>query len=148
MTLTDRTRKFIRYGLVSLSVFFLSIGVTWLGHEILHFSEEAAYGIALVLAFICMFILMRHYVFRVSDQGAKTQLTLYLTSSVAFRLAEFAGFLLLHTLLDVYYLLAVMLVLSTSWIAKYLVNRHIVFPSSTSHKPHAEDNAIVRSTED
>ncbi len=103
------------------------MGVTAFLHEILALSEEASYACALVVAFCLGFFLMRHFVFRAGEGAIRRQAVLHFATTLAFRGMEYVGFLTLHTLLGLYYLLSILLVLGVSFCAKFLWYGHFVF---------------------
>ena len=106
----------------------LSIGLTALLHEVLSASPELGYGIALVTVFIVNFLTLRQYIFRDGRGHVGKQLGMHALTSASFRGSEYLGFLVLHTWLGVYYLLAVLIVQTIAFVGKFVVYSRLVFP--------------------
>ena len=116
-----------RYVVLSGISLCVNVGLTTLLHEIAHVREELAFLAALVAAFLCNFVGMRYFVYRAASADVMPQLARFLASSLGFRGAEYAAFLLLHTVFGVYYLLACAAILVTSFVSKYFFYRVAVF---------------------
>ena len=108
----------------------LSAGITFgapiILHELAGFEEKDAVGLALVAAFIVNFLVARSYVFR-SNGAMLPQLVRFASSSLVFRGGEYLAFLLLHSYLGMFYVLAVGIVLAISFVLKFLFYRVFVF---------------------
>ena len=126
--------NFGRYTVVSGLSFASIFVLTVLLHEVLIITEELAYGITLVVVFAMNFSLMRFWVYRHTrhEKNALRQLGLTALASLAFRLLEFGGFLLLHTWIGVYYLIAMVIVNGGSFIGKFFFLHSVVFGRSSS----------------
>ena len=94
--------------------------------EIVGLDEKIAVGLALVVAAAVNFITVRNYVFR-SDGAILPQLIRFALSSLVFRGSEYLAFLLLHTFADMFYVLALGIVLVVSFVLKFLFYRVFVF---------------------
>jgi len=124
---TRAARSFARYCAVGVLNLGLNLGVTAFLHEIAHAPEEAAYAAGLLSVFVVNFFVSRHYIYEAGRGPPGIQLGRFALTSGAFRLGEYAAFLLLHGLLGVWYLAAAFVVQVTSFIAKFLVFRTWVF---------------------
>ncbi len=122
--------QFLRYcGLAGLSA-LVSLGVPVLLHEVLDIAEEAAVAVGFIVTFLLNFFGIRMYVF--SNRGSVwPQLRRFALSNISFRAAEYSLFLLLHTVLDIFYLLALFAVLLVSTFLKFGIYRGLVFRSCT-----------------
>jgi putative flippase GtrA len=121
-----------RYAVASAFSFAFIIAATAGLHELVGVSETLAPAIALVLAFVVNFFLLRHFVFpgqaaRIGRQMAETAVT-----SLAFRALEYAIFLALHLGLGIDYLVATGSSVCLSALGKYFVYREIVFNRARS----------------
>ncbi len=116
--------KFLFLGIAS---FVLTLVATAFFHEVIRFSEETAYLIAIIIAFICNFFGARFYVFESRSKPLLKQFVQFVGSSLFFRGAEYLAFILLHTVMGVYYLLATCIVMTVSFVCKYLFYRTRVF---------------------
>lgn len=105
----------------------LTLAVTALGHEIFRLDEETAYLIALIITFGVNFLGARFYVYKSTYMPMGRQLGAFLLSSLGFRGLEYAAFLILHSLLGMYYLLASILIMTISFICKFLFYRSTIF---------------------
>jgi putative flippase GtrA len=136
---TGRTHgsKVFRYLINTGLSFAVNLGLTALLHEAMGVREELAYAVALAVVFVMNFLMFRFYVFDGrSDQPGK-QVGLFLGTSIVFRLVEYLGFLLVHSVLGVYYLLAIVLVQGSTFVIKYFVYGGWIFKRTPS-KPAAE----------
>lgn len=120
-------RRFVRFGLTSGLSFMINLGLTALLHEVVALSEEWAFAISLASVFLMNFLLLRHYVFDASSGDPRRQIALTAISSATFRGMEYLGFLLVHTMMSVHYLLAVGLVLGVSFLLKFFYYGNVVF---------------------
>ena len=116
-----------RYALASAFSFVLVLGLSAGFHEIVGTTETLAVALALALAFVVNFTLLRRWVFpgqtaRVGRQAAETAL-----ASVSFRALEYGVFLGLHLGVDLDYLVATAASLCLSAGGKFLVYRELVF---------------------
>lgn len=118
--------QIVRYLLMTGVSAIFTLGVPILLHEGLFIEEEKAVAIALSTAFIINFLTTRYYVFK-AGSGVNGQAVRYAVTSVAFRVSEYLAFLVLHSLLNIYYAFALVLIMLTSLVFKFLVNRIYVF---------------------
>ncbi|HEY8000574.1 MAG: GtrA family protein [Vicinamibacteria bacterium] len=116
-----------RYALASAFSFFFVIGCTAALHEVVGLSETLAPALALVLAFVVNFALLRGFVFPGQSAPVGRQLAETAVTSLAFRALEYGIFLVLHLGFDVNYLIATGGSVCVSALGKYFVYREIVF---------------------
>lgn len=141
-----RTReRFIMYMVIS---FFATHGYTIIGTEVLHFPEEVAFWITLVVVSVQNFFILMYYVYKSSHDRQLQQFVKYVQSVVGFRSWEYVLFLILHTLLGVYYLVAILIVQGQSIFLKATVYKKHVFRTGnnatvpvTSEKTADDDEA-------
>ncbi len=112
--------------------FLLNLGLTILLHQIFHFSAELAYAIALLSVLVTNFVVMRWYVFSGSGQPLARQAGDFLVASVFFRGIEYLAFLLLHSVLNMNYVAAIVLVMGLAFVAKFFFYRQHVFGTRPS----------------
>lgn len=117
----------VRFANLGVLSFVLVVGLTAGFHELAGFGEESAYLSALIVAFCVNFLGARHYVYRAAHAPIGGQLLRFLASSLGFRAAEFAGFLLLHSIAGIQYLVVVGMIMIVSFVLKYLFFRAFVF---------------------
>lgn len=120
--------RFVNLGVLSL---VLILGLTAVGHEVLHFKEEQSYLVALIVVFFVNFLGARYYVYRSHNGPIGKQLFLFLVSSLAFRATEYVCFVLLHTIAGLQYLLAVGMIVIVSFVVKFLFFGSFVFSTKT-----------------
>tara|TARA_R110001599_G_scaffold96554_4_gene249644 strand:- start:659 stop:1045 length:387 start_codon:yes stop_codon:yes gene_type:complete len=117
--------KFLRYLFVGGSSYLLVLMVTFSLHELLFFSEEKSFILALLCAFFLNLITLQFFVFK----GNTNILTLglrFVFFSVFFRLIEFLFFtFLLH--INVYYLLATTISMVIGTLTKYFIYKRYLF---------------------
>ena len=117
--------QLMRFGLSSgLSAtlsFFLPIAL----HEAAEVPERPAVAIGFVSAYIFNFAMLRLFVFR-SRNSLRADALRYLPLNGAFRLAEYAGFLLLEGMLSLGYIASMFIILSISTVLKFFGYR-VVF---------------------
>lgn len=106
----------------------LNLGLTAFLHEVVHAPAEVAYGVGLITIFILNFFLSRHYIYDDASGGdPRGQLVRFVVTSGGFRVLEYGAFLILHSVLGVYYLAAAVAVQVTSFLAKFAIFRGWVF---------------------
>jgi putative flippase GtrA len=120
-----RVWEFLRYVAATGLSAAITLGIPILLHEQFGVEERLAVGIALAVAFIVNFITTRLFVFK-SSGNASSELKRFVGVSVAFRLGEYALFLLLFAFGIVYYI-AQLIVLIISFVAKFLTYRGFVY---------------------
>lgn len=118
--------QIFRYLLMTGVSAVFTLGMPVLLHEVFSVEVETSVAIALSVAFVINFLTTRYYVFE-AKSGAKGQAVRYVFTSIAFRVSEYLAFLVLHTLLHVYYTVALIIIMFTSLIFKFIVNRIYVF---------------------
>lgn len=115
--------RFLQFGGFA---FALNIAITATAHELVGLPATIAFGLALVTVFFVSFFGFRRFVYRASG-SPRRQMLRFLAVFVPFRAAEYGAFLLLVPVAGMDYLVATVLVLATSAIAKFFTFRHWVF---------------------
>ncbi len=125
--LRDFIRRLVAFGSMSVLSLGVNLGVTVLLHEVLHASEELSYAIALIVVFTMNFMLSRHVVFRSTSGDSIRQATLFGISTLSFRGLEYVLFLLLHTVMDLWYVGVIVGVSIPMTLVKFLFLGKFVF---------------------
>ena len=115
--------RFLQFGGFA---FALNIAITTAGHEVLGLPAAVAFGLALVTVFFVSFFGFRRFVYRASG-SARRQMLRFLAVLIPARAAEYGAFLILVPVAGLNYLLASILILAISAVAKFLIFRHWVF---------------------
>jgi putative flippase GtrA len=115
--------RFFQLALVSICV---TLGLPVFFHEVVLLEEEPAVGLALLTAFLVNFLLARRYVFR-SRTNVLPQLFRFAAANLAFRLVEYLAFLALYNWAGLFYVLAIAIVLLSSFVIKFVIYRFYVF---------------------
>ena len=105
----------------------LNLAITAFVHEVLGGTPELAFAVALICVFTYNFLACRYIIFRATTGDPRRQLVRYAVLSGLFRFAEYLGFLVVHILFDVEYLVAAILVLGTSFFLKFHFYGNLVF---------------------
>ena len=137
---------FARFGVLGGISFALNLAVTTGLHELAGVRAETAYAVALALVLLTNFVACRLWVFGDSHGRALDQGVLFLISSLAFRGAEYAAFLVLHTLAGLHYLAAIVLITAFSVATKFLHYRFVVFRASPASPGGREPASPQRGT--
>lgn len=116
--------RFAMGGVLSSSVV---LGVSALVREGGFAGERVAAGIGLATSLVVNFNVMRYFVFRGTQQPLLRQFAEFLASSGVFRGLEYVAFLLVNAVFHVHYLLALLLVLGTSFGLKFAVYDSWIF---------------------
>ena len=116
--------RFAMGGVVSSGVV---LGVSALLGELDWVGERVAAAIGLATSLVVNFNVMRYFVFRGDQRPLLRQWFEYLASSGVFRGLEYLAFLVVNTWFHVHYLLALLLVLATSFSLKFVVYEGWVF---------------------
>jgi putative flippase GtrA len=120
--------RLIRFGVFGAVGFGLNMAVTAVLTEVVGTPEELAFAIALVVVFVFSFLTSRHLIFAgAATSDPRKQLIKFAVSSAAFRGAEYLGFLLLHTVIGLNYLVAIPGVLGVSFLTKFVAYSNVVF---------------------
>jgi putative flippase GtrA len=114
---SELPRQAGRFGILTIVSASITVGLPILLHEQWGVGPPRAAAIAFVLAFVVNFVSLRRLVFS-SRRGAGHDLFVYTASSLFFRCAEYAGFLLLYAS-RVQYVVALISVLALSATAKF-----------------------------
>lgn len=122
--------RLLKFGVLGALGFGINIAVTVVLTEVLGASEELAFAIALAVVFVFSFVTSRYLIFAGAAAGdPRRQLARFALSSAVFRGAEYLGFLLLHTVSGVPYLLTIVVVLGVSFLTKFVTYSTVVFTS-------------------
>ena len=125
---TKTLGRMARFGAVGAAGFGLNIAITVSLHEWLGAPEELAFAVALVAVFGFSFLTSRYLIFEGASRGdAKRQLIRFVISNAGFRVAEYLGFLVLHTLIGLPYVPAIVAVLACSFLTKFFTYSTVVF---------------------
>lgn len=116
----DRLAALVRFALGGALSASVVLGMSALLREGGFVGERAAAAIGLASALAVNFATMRLFVFRGTRRPIAGQALGYLASSAVFRGLEYAGFLALHSLLALHYLVALLLSLAASFLLKFL----------------------------
>ncbi|MCK5849855.1 MAG: GtrA family protein [Kiritimatiellae bacterium] len=124
---------------MSVLSFVVNVGTTVLLHERLKASAELAYAVALILVFVMNFLISRYIVFRAASGDATRQGLLFFVSSLSFRGVEYLLFLLIHTILDVWYVAAIICISIPMTLVKFVFHGKVVFvPKGKGREQGAE----------
>lgn len=122
-----KIKSFVRYVLVTCLSFVTNVGMTILLTEVLTLSEEVSFAIALITVFIMNFLFMRYYIYVSREGSAKRQFMMYMLSAIGFRGLEYISFLMIHTWLDVQYVVAIIEIQGCSSLVKFFYYKIAVF---------------------
>ena len=127
--LAARTRwaALLKFGVGGVLSVSIALGMSALLHEVLGIRETFAAAGGLVSALTVNFFVLRYIVFAGTVVSIPQQLAGYLGSAGVFRGLEYVGFLLLNTLVQIHYLVALTIVLGVSFLLKFLVYDKWVF---------------------
>ena len=131
-------RDLPRYALASASSFVFIIAATAALHELIGLSETLAPALALALALLVNFVLLRRFVFPGQTAHWGRQLAETALTSATFRALEYALFIALHLGLGINYLIATGASVCISALAKFAVYREIVFNRARSSSAAAD----------
>jgi putative flippase GtrA len=125
-------RRIIRFAALGVAGFVLNLVITVSLHERLGVPEEFAFAVALAVVFVFSFLTSRYLIFADAAQGdPKKQLLKFAIFSAGFRVSEYLGFLVLHTLLRLPYLPSIVAVLGVSFLTKFFTYSTVVFVDDT-----------------
>lgn len=113
----------------------VTLGLPVVLHEFALVEEKLSVGLSLLTAFFLNFLLARSYVFRTRTSLAP-QLFRFAFANLTFRLSEYLAFLAIYHWLELFYALAVAIVLFLSFIIKFVLYRLFVFKSPESGNLH------------
>ena len=105
-------------GLVLLLPFVLS--------EVVGLRPDLSVAIGMGIAFPVNFLTVKYFVFR-SEAPIVSQFVAFTLSNGAIRLAEYSAFILLYHGLGIYYLLALVVVMTVAFVGKFLFHRRFIF---------------------
>lgn len=126
-----------RYALASVFSFAFVIGATAGLHEVAGLSETLAPAVALVLALVVNFTVLRLFVFPGQSAPVGRQLAETAVASLAFRAFEYGLFLAVHLGFGLNYLIATAASVCVSAVGKFFVYREIVFNRARAPSPSA-----------
>lgn len=125
--------RMARFGAMGAVGFAFNIAVTVALHEWVGAPEEFAFAVALAVVFVFSFVTSRYLIFAGASYGdAKKQLLKFALSNAGFRVAEYVGFLVIHSVLGVPYLVAIVAVLGCSFVTKFFTYNAVVFVDDRS----------------
>lgn len=131
-------REFFWYLVFAAINFAINLGLTMMLHEWLLMPAPLAVACSITLAFFVSFLSFRYVVLESAKEfSALRQLRSFLLTSVCFRLAEYASFLVLFALIGLNYLVAILIVLSVSFCSKFFFYRLHVFGPNRMMRPKA-----------
>ena len=119
--------RFFRFAAMGSLGLGLNVGITAFVHEVLGVSEELAFAVALACVVSFHFLSGRYVIYGAAAGDPKRQLLRFGLATGGFRGAEYLGFLVLHTLVGVPYLAVIVIVLGSSFIAKFVFYGRVVF---------------------
>lgn len=122
-----RSRALARFALGGVLSSAVVLGVTALLRESGIAGERVAAAIGLATSLVVNFHVMRRFVFGGEQRPVARQALEFLASSGAFRGLEYLAFLALNAVFHVHYLIALVLVLGTSFGLKFLVYEGWIF---------------------
>jgi putative flippase GtrA len=125
-----RLAEVARFGVATVISASITLGVPVALHEGFDVDERVAVAIALAIAFVVNFFTTRLFVFK-SGGSARRELWRFLGVSLTFRLAEYGFFLLLFGFGMVYFA-AQFIVLASSFVLKFLVQKYFVYRPTDS----------------
>jgi putative flippase GtrA len=117
--------------------FGCNVGLSLVLAEAAGMRAEWAFATALAVMFVVNFCGLRYFVYRQRHDSVPTQFASYVGSALGFRACEYAVFLVGHTVIGCPYRLAVIGVLTLSFLGKYFFYKHVVF----ARRRHPTDNA-------
>jgi putative flippase GtrA len=124
--------QIVRFGAMTAMSATVSLGLPVVLHEALGIAPRLAVGIAFVVAFCLSFVTTRRLVFA-SSGSVRRDLSIFVASTAAFRLAEYMVFLALMAVAGLHYVVALVAALAVSSIAKFFWYRY-TFRSTTDGK--------------
>ena len=121
MSIRVRLTSLARFALGGVASSAVVLGVSAGLREGGFAGERVAAAIGLATSLVVNFNVMRHFVFRGAHEPLLRQWLQFLASSGVFRALEYLAFLIVLDVFEVQYLLALLLVLGTSFALKFIV---------------------------
>jgi hypothetical protein len=118
-----------RWTLFSVFSFLFVLGLTSLLHQVLGVNDRVAFLIPLIGVFFLNFFTMRYVVYGRPSRTIGSQFLAYTFSAAGFRAIEYAAYWISLEFFSLHYLIAITLILPTSFLLKYLFYRFAVFGS-------------------
>ncbi|MGB0579264.1 MAG: GtrA family protein [Limisphaerales bacterium] len=116
-----------RWFAVSILTFSFTFGSTVFFREVLGLAAELSFFITLTLTIVGGFLLCRSYVYRAQDGSIVAQFLKYLSSVSVFRILDFILFVLLVRVAQLWYPLAMAIILPSTAILKFITMKKLVF---------------------
>lgn len=127
--LRDVAGSAVRFGVAACVCFVVNLGLTIGLHELIGLPEEVAFAIAIASVLVISFMMLRFWVYPEQTLGIGRQFLAHLTTNLGFRVTEYVTFLLLHSVLGLYYVYATIIVMGIAFPTKFLFYRLVVFRS-------------------
>lgn len=124
-------RVLLRWSAFSVGSFLTVVSLTALLRESVGLNEKAAFAIPLVLVFFANFVTMRYLVYDGPRRPIARQFAHYSVSATIFRGLEYVAYWLSLDLLGVNYLIAVLVIMPTAFLLKFLFYKVAIFGSDS-----------------
>jgi putative flippase GtrA len=122
-----------RYLIATFLSVCITIGLPIILVEFGSLGASKATALALSLALAVNFLSMKLFVYR-NDGSWQAQAVRFLIAASLFRLGEYAGFLALYGILDLFYVLALGVTVGLSFVAKFFTYHLFVFSARPQDK--------------
>ena len=122
-----RFSRLRRFGLASILIFSFSLGMTVFLTEFIGFQSELSFAITVFLATIFGFFVNRIFVYKIFSGPILSHFLRYVSTVATFRGVDLIAFFILVTLLDIWYPLAMIIILPTTALVKYIALKLFVF---------------------
>jgi putative flippase GtrA len=132
----DHLNEGFRYIGMTVVSAMLSLGIPFVLREYFLVSPKVAVAIGLAVVFFVNFATVKFYVFRRNGRVAQ-ELPRYAIVSLAFRLGEYALFLLLNAVFGLQYMIALTIVLLLSLCLKFITLKLLVSGYDGAPQPGA-----------
>ena len=119
-----------RYLAFSGLSFGMNLGITAGLHAGVGLAPEISFAVALAVVFLMNFVGMRWWIFSGTDRPMASQFLGFGFSSLVFRGLEYCGYLVLYRMVGVDYLVAAVVTIGISFVAKYTVYNSWLFSRS------------------
>lgn len=126
-TIYEWVAGFCRFVFMAVLGFSINFGITKGLHELADWPPEASFAVGLMTVFVFNFFVFRKFVFRATKGDQWQQMLRFFWTSVIFRSGEYLTFLVVHSVMQVDYQLAVISILGSSMLVKFAIYRLIVF---------------------
>lgn len=119
--------RLTRFGIGGATTIAVNIGVTVILVEGFRVGPSIAFGVALACAWGVNFILQRYFVFTAAAGPLLPQLVGFLAATAGVRITEYLAFLALVHGMNWHYLLTIGLILTASFLIKFVFFDRLVF---------------------